>query len=273
VTIVRPAQALPRIEHYYDTAPRANAKTEDIGPFTLFVSSGAWPYYARPRLGHSGGFTATDVDAVRARQEELGVPVSFEWVLETSPGLAEAAEKAGLAVERRPLLVLGEPSRPTPPDGVSILFLDPDDPQFAVAVGAVDLAFGWAGTAVGSAGPAERDKLVSGMRVERVDYMRQLTRRGLIRWAAAVDASGPIGGGSYHPRSEVAEITGIGTIPSARRRGIGAAVTSALVADAATHGVSLSFLSAASVEAASVYERVGFQVVGTACEAMPAPGA
>ena len=42
---------LARLERYYDEAPRANADTEEHGPFTVFVSRGGWPYYARPRLG------------------------------------------------------------------------------------------------------------------------------------------------------------------------------------------------------------------------------
>ncbi len=108
---------LARLERYYDHVPRANAKVEDIGPFTLFVSTGAWPYYARPRQGHAGTSTATDVMAVRVRQEELDVPVSFEWIDEVSPGLAGAATDAGLVVEKRPLLVLDSLVRCDPPQG------------------------------------------------------------------------------------------------------------------------------------------------------------
>ena len=61
---------LDRLEAYYDAAPRSAARTEEIGPFTLFVSEGPWPYYARPRLGASG-FTVDAIEAVRARQREL----------------------------------------------------------------------------------------------------------------------------------------------------------------------------------------------------------
>ena len=55
---------LADLEGYYDAVPRSAARVEEIGPFTLFVGPGAWPYYARPRLDR---FTVADVEAVRAR--------------------------------------------------------------------------------------------------------------------------------------------------------------------------------------------------------------
>jgi hypothetical protein len=41
---------LAELETYYDTAPRASARTEEVGPFTLFVPTDpdGYPYYARP---------------------------------------------------------------------------------------------------------------------------------------------------------------------------------------------------------------------------------
>ncbi len=46
-----PLADLAAIEAYYDAVPRSAARTEECGPFTLFVGTGPWPYYARPRLG------------------------------------------------------------------------------------------------------------------------------------------------------------------------------------------------------------------------------
>ena len=68
------------------------------------------------------------------------------------------------------------------------------------------------------------------------------------------------------------EIVGVATLPSARRRGLGTAVTAALVADARASGVSTIFLSAASDDVARVYERLGFVRVGHSGLAS-APGA
>ena len=78
--------------------PRSAARVEEVGPFSLFVGTGAWPYYARPRLGrqiHRG-----DIEAVRARQRELGVPEAFEWVHETTPSLL-GVRAAGLRCSKR----------------------------------------------------------------------------------------------------------------------------------------------------------------------------
>ena len=60
------------------------------------------------------------------------------------------------------------------------------------------------------------------------------------------------------------EIVGVATLPSARRRGLGAAVTAALVDDARRGGADIVFLSAGSDDIARVYGRLGFERVGTA---------
>ena len=69
---------------------------------------------------------------------------------------------------------------------------------------------------------------------------------------------------------DVAEIAGVATLPVARRRGLGAAVTAALARELRAAGTDLIFLSAGSEEIARVYLRVGFRRVGTACIAEPA---
>src|SRR4051812_40550764 len=102
---------LPTLEAYYDAAPRATARAEEVGPFTLFLKRGeGWDYYARPRLGFTGQVTRADVDAVRARQRELGVAENLEWVHQTTPSLLGAARTSGppgvppLSVGECPLL-------------------------------------------------------------------------------------------------------------------------------------------------------------------------
>lgn len=69
-------ELLDRLERYYDTVPRAGARAEEHGPLTLFVREGVgWPFYARPAPDADGGpVSRADVDRVRARQRELGVP-------------------------------------------------------------------------------------------------------------------------------------------------------------------------------------------------------
>jgi predicted GNAT family acetyltransferase len=63
----------------------------------------------------------------------------------------------------------------------------------------------------------------------------------------------------------VTEVVGVATLPSVRRQGLGAAVTGLLVEDALAHGAEIVFLSAGSEQIGSVYRRIGFRRVATAC--------
>ena len=124
-----------RVGGYYDAVPRSAARVEAVGPFSLFVGTGPWPYYARPRLGLSHTFTVDDVRAVLDRQRALRAPATFEWVHETTPSLLEAARAAGLSVLEAPLMVLdrGAWRVPEPPAGMTLRVLSADDGALAAA--------------------------------------------------------------------------------------------------------------------------------------------
>ena len=213
---------LERLEAYYDAVPRSGARTEEIGPFTLFVATGGWPYYARPRLSGDGVFTVEDVELVRARQRELAVPEAFEWVHETTPALLEVLRRTDVPVHEHPLMVLVDALDIDPPEGVRVRVLDADDPAVAAANAVAAVGFGHPGTAAGAAGPAERDAAAADQDVER---MRERIRRGITVMAIAEDEGGPLAVGSSQPVGDVTEIVGVATLPAARRRGLGAAVT------------------------------------------------
>ena len=107
-----------RIERYLDAAPRARADAEAVGPFTLFRSRLAHPFYARPSLGWASGYaTAVDVKTLRARQRELGLPETIEWIAEVAPDLSTACRDAGLRVSEHPLLVHHDPLAVPVPTG------------------------------------------------------------------------------------------------------------------------------------------------------------
>ncbi|MEV7278168.1 GNAT family N-acetyltransferase [Streptomyces sp. NPDC093111] len=247
---------LKRLETYYDAVPRSAARAEEFGPLTLFVRDGAgWPYYARPALGHEGAVSVAAVEAVRARQRELGAPEAFEWVAETTPGLRAAVEASGLVVHEHPLMVLAEGAG-TPgalPEGVTVRMVGVGDPALEAAVAAPYAAFGATPTP-GAAGQV-RDRIAA----------------GLTRLAAAFDASGTaLAAGQHQTVGTVSEVVGVGTRPEARRRGLGLAVTAALVADARAAGVTTVFLSATDATVARMYARLGFRTVATALIAEPA---
>jgi predicted GNAT family acetyltransferase len=86
--------------------------------------------------------------------------------------------------------------------------------------------------------------------------------------AAAARVAGVVASVGWHqPLEGASEIVGVATLPAFRRRGLGAAVTATLVADALERGIELVFLSADDERVARVYAKVGFERVGTACAA------
>lgn len=261
---------LSAIESYYDTVPRASAAVETIGPFTLFVSSVSFPFYARPALStgdHTRAIGPADVAAVRERQRALGVPEAFEWVEELQPGLSTQVRAAGLVVFRLPLMVFrGADPVPVDPPGVCVRMLTADDVGLASVQTAIGLGFTTPGTAVGPVGDAER-AAAERAAADPHERTRQRIAAGRTAVAGAFAASGAVGGGSHSPRGQVSEITGVATLPAYRRRGIATAVTARLTADAIRRGVTTCFLSAGSDAVARIYAAAGYRRIGTACVA------
>lgn len=240
---------LDRIEDYYDEVPRAVSTTEEVGPFTLFVADEGtgWQFYARPRCGGDAAFDEDDVRRVLERQAELDVPRAIEWVDEVTPELLPAVRAAGLEPHRYPLLVL-------PDDAVveadpRAWSLRPAEPHLALAMGAVSAGFDGEDT------------------VEPKDpgWRTGLMERGDLIVVASFEDGHLCGAGSAAPRGDVAELMGIAVPPGHRQRGHGTAITRSLVAECRARGVDLVFLSAGSDAAASIYRRVGFVDIGTAC--------
>ncbi|WP_199736483.1 GNAT family N-acetyltransferase [Micromonospora sp. HM5-17] len=268
-----------RLERFYDAVPRDVAHTETFGALVLFVrDSAGWSFYARPRLDATEPPSAADVRAVRRRQRELGLPEAFEWVHETQPELLAVARSAGLSVLEAPLMVL-DPAALPPVDarpGPRVRILDPTAPSFAadVALRRAVAAVGFAtpGTAVGGPGPAARDTALVELSGDALEEERSRTIAGR-RISALVETpeEGAVASGMALRVDDVAEIAGIATLPSARRRGLGAAITAALARRLLDDGTDLVFLSAGSEEIARVYLRVGFRRIGTSCIAEPAP--
>lgn len=241
---------LDGIEAYYDTVPRAASTTEEVGPFTLFLAEDGvgWQFYARPRLGDDAAFTPEDVRRVLDLQIELGVPRSIEWVDEVTPSLLPAVTAAGHETGRYPLLALPEAVEVAVPERTRVL--TPDDPDLGLVVGAVSAAF------------EESDDIAA----RPVGKRRELIAAGRLIEVAAYDTDGRLlGGGSAAPRGETAELMGIGVPPAQRTGGVGTAITHALVQACRAAGVRTVFLSAYNDAAASIYRRVGFVDVGTAC--------
>ncbi|WP_084757772.1 GNAT family N-acetyltransferase [Micromonospora cremea] len=267
-----------RLERFYDAVPRDVAGVEEHGGLVLFVRDGAgWPFYARPRLDATEPPSLADITSVRERQRELGLPEAFEWVHETTPELLAVARSAGLSVPEAPLMVLDPAALPDPGtlSDVPVRVLTADSPGFAADVAArravAAVSFAAAGTARGDAGPAERDAAVTELELASLDEERTRVADGRrISALAGTPVEGALASGMAMRVGDVAEIAGVATLPAARRRGLGAALTAAIAKELLAAGTDLVFLSAGSEEIARVYLRVGFRRIGTACIAEPA---
>jgi ribosomal protein S18 acetylase RimI-like enzyme len=264
---------LRRIDAYLDGVPRTSARAEEVGPFTLFVSEGTgWPFYARPTPG-TESFTGEDVRAVRERQRELGQPEAIEWIVDVSPGVGPAASRAGMGVTEHPLMHLARRDfRPVllPPIAQVRIASPQDDVATLHAVAA--LGFGAPGTEAGELGP----ELVPAAAAEIDEGLASFTGRRMaaeltVTAVATVDGR-PVAVGSHNPLGDATEVVGVATLPTFRRRGLGGAVTSALVEDALARGIATVFLSAGDEAIARVYGRLGFRTIGAAGAAEPAGG-
>ncbi|MEW2400091.1 GNAT family N-acetyltransferase [Streptomyces sp. NPDC046862] len=259
-----------RIEQYYATMPLLFSDAEEFGSLRLFVrknpgtSYDGGPGHAQPTAEGASAVTAADIARVRARQRELVVPEAFEWLAEVAPGLRDRIEAAGLPVSERPLMVI-DPHHPVPqrpvPEGVRLHVLTPDDPALPASLALPRLAFAEQGTAVGSAGHEELSAVADELSKDgTVTSIRPTIRAGHKTIIAALDPDGtPLAVGHYHPAHGTTEIGGIGTLPTARRQGLAAAITTALVNHAREHGVGTIFLAHAEDAVARIYTRLGFR--------------
>jgi predicted GNAT family acetyltransferase len=150
---------------------------------------------------------------------------------------------------------------------VDIRAVDADDEDFVRAHAVASVAFRAAGTQIGTEGVAERDERATATKPEVAEFMRRRVRDGLSIYYAAFDESGPIAVGTHQPVGDITEIVGVGTLPSARRRGIAAALVAALLEDALTRGVTTAFMGADSDDVARIYERAGFRRIGSVAAA------
>jgi ribosomal protein S18 acetylase RimI-like enzyme len=190
-------------------------------------------------------------------------------VVDLAPTLGPAARQTGLDVLELPLMALERPLE-APAVDARVRRLEPDDPALPAARAVADIAFATPGTDAGGDGPRERDAALGDYPEGRLTVVRERMRSGLTVTVVAEDDDGVLSVGSHQPVGGVTEIVGVGTLPAARRRGLGAAVTAALVAAARGGGADVVFLSAGGDDIARVYGRLGFTRVATAGIALPA---
>ncbi len=285
---------LQRIDAYLDAVPRSNADTIDLGPLTLFVSRSVWPYYARPTRETNSSIRVEDVHrAIEAARQNAMEP-SIEWVHELHPSLAHTARTAGMSVTLHPLLVFDPAASRAAlqPDGYRVRVPTVGDPGVAHDVAMAHAVTQIAFTdfhpqpipdAENSPPLSDReaaDRIASADPAGHAAHLLSRLTEGRTDLVIAEDDRGTVAAGSIQPVASIvdrdgvtfsaAEVTGIGTLPSARRKGLGTAITAALTEVARARGCDLIFLSAADEATAEIYRRVGYRDVGRAgAAAMP----
>lgn len=260
---------LRRVDEYFDAAPRPDSDAFVVGPFTLFVSRTPWSYYARPSLGLGESITVADLDDLGAACREHGVDLAIEWVHDLHPALADVAAAYGLGVSSYALMAAFATDVIAPEVGdVALRVVEPDDRALLAARAVADVAFGVGGTAIGREGAIERNQREATLDGELAAHLRSRAERGLTVTAVAETLrDGVVAVASCQPMGELAEVVGVATLPSSRRRGLAGALVATLARRAVASGVDAIVLSAENDDVADVYARVGFRRVATACAA------
>jgi predicted GNAT family acetyltransferase len=241
-----------------------NVDVHSSGAFRAFLS----PHSSDPELNYampietpaSGPTTATELEALRqffaARQRRL----RLEFVEELWPNLTQAVSLAGLRlVNREPLMTCTpETFQPVSAPSVQIHLLTPADEDDALR------AYLIIRNELPQASLEMVDEAAERADVERLRAdVGRATENGNGWFALAQWDGTPAGTGRCaRSREGLGELTAIVTRADLRRRGIAATTTSVLVSAYFGAGGALAWLTAANPEAASVYQRIGFRVLG-----------
>jgi hypothetical protein len=168
-----------------------------------------------------------------------GLPFALYFRDDVCPGLAEACSRAGLIEHFQPPLMVMDPivPAPPPPAGLAISVVDastaPDHlrvlaESFEAPLDVIQHAFG--------AGLTETP--------------------GLTAWVGFLEGV-PVATSAVSMQAGLAGVYNVATIPSARGKGIGAALTWTAVSAGASSGATISILQA-SEAGQPVYARMGF---------------
>ncbi len=236
---------------------RRQYESRAVPPFTLFFH----PHdplvhlnYAIPDIPVEDGDLAGNGVLDTLREAFAGrrrVP-RFEFVEAFAPFLSKVLSEAGFVEEARTyLMVVTRESarRPAPVTGLDIeLVTASSDPAtIRLLLRLQRLGFGLSP----SDEPSDEDVL----------WYTRLLLTGTA-FLARLDGE-PAGVGVLMPEANgIAEVGGVATLAEKRRRGVGAAVTSAAVLRALENGVSTVVLSAGDERAGRVYRAVGFEEAG-----------
>lgn len=238
--------------HY---AAALNLERVQVPPFACYfhpTETAEFANYAIPLEPILTDPTAALAELKEAFQQRDRTP-RFEYLEDFAPKLALFLEAAGFVEEMRSYLMACMPQTlqtPAMNNALIIRRLAQDEPvvvqQAFVTVQA--RCFG-----------DENGPLASA--AETAAFWQQFS--GVSKFMACWEGE-PVAVGSLTQAYEgVAEVAGIATLPSHRRRGIGTAVTRFISSYAFAEGLDIVFLTAGDAKAGRVYKQVGFQPWGS----------
>jgi ribosomal protein S18 acetylase RimI-like enzyme len=261
------APLLPRLQRAAAAAARAFADHVDAGPFVAAFSPHdplVWINYAVPAADSATpDELLAAVAHLRPEFARRSRKLRFEFTLDLWPDLPAVLEAQGLTRKATlPLMAATRDDvRPTDPAvGFSIELIPPtvDHATLAVVVTVQRRAFD---PGRGDAADSEVDEALAELRTGAFRLAAAFvddpaTGRRCCAGAAALTAGPGIA------QTDVAELTGVGTAPEFRNRGVARALSEFLVRHHLAAGGSAVWLSAGDDTARRVYERIGFRTVG-----------
>ena len=220
----------------------AERETVVVGPFALYRSRASDHPYLNYAVPAEGATEWEAIDELREAFVARGLQPRLEFVAERSPGLEEALAAHDFALQARiPVMTCPEEHLrevPAPPGVVIARVFGGADVRPLLEVQAA---------AFGDGPPTDQ-------------AVRAYRGRGVLARAEGV----PAGAASHTAVAEgVSEIGGVGVLERFRRRGIAAALTAAVAAEAFAEGAELCFLTPGDEGAERVYGRAGFARAGT----------
>jgi ribosomal protein S18 acetylase RimI-like enzyme len=232
----------------------ATAKTRTV------VDTGAFKLLLNPADDFSGTNWATplkpnpsdlEITAMREVFHAYRRMPRLEFIGECWPDVADALERAGLKSEGEPqdiMIVTPDAFRPFSADNVTVRFLEMADTDalFYAYLETQTRGFGYS---------------TDNPTMEQVSRWRDQV--GAARRAAlALLESQAVGVGTTLG-TDLAEVQGVTTLPAARRRGVAASLSSALVADMFKRGGDAVWLSVEEDAARACYAKIGFRKIGS----------
>jgi ribosomal protein S18 acetylase RimI-like enzyme len=246
---------LRRLEASVTDGPARDADIVDVGPFRGWLarhSDTIWLSYAMP-IAPLADTAAVDRAIAELRQiYSLHRRVMrFEFTQELWPTLAPALEAAGLQFqESHPMMTCTTAEfRPYRRSDVDVRLLQAGDPDGEL----------WHYLSVQATGFGDPPGNPTPDQIER---LRGRIRDGLLGALARV-AGRPAGTGQVAANGGLGEMVGVATLPELRRRGVAGTLCSFLLDEVFARGNDFVWLDAADELAQSVYEKLGFQLVGT----------